>query len=99
MKKLLLFILLCIGFYSCTPTEVVRKNTELPIEIVSLKELNKYDTLLVIQSNDKIFMFDDKEEYQGAIDKLDYEKNSMLVFFMLGLMLAIGIIIIITNLD
>lgn len=79
---ILILTLLIIGLSSC---ETVKKH-HLPIEVVKLKESNQMDTLLVVKTNDKTYLFDKKEEYLGAYDN---EENPSLYF----LTLIIGIVV------
>jgi hypothetical protein len=64
MKKLLFIVFALIVFTSCT-TQTVNK-TDLPIEVVKLKESNQFDTTYTISTDKKVFLFDDKKEYVGA---------------------------------
>jgi len=92
MKKILsiLSLLLIITFSSCT-TNTVNK-VDLPIEVVTLKEKQQFDTLLVIKTEKVIYQFDKKREYVGAYK---VENNAGTQGFVGGLMLIVLLFIFI----
>lgn len=84
MKNILIIAVLAILSFACETPTIIK--SDLPIEIVQLKEANKYDTILSIESTDSYYLFN-KKEYIGKMYKDD---NSS--FFILGGIL-LGIII------
>ena len=54
---------------SCNQPTVTK--TDLPIEIVSLKEAKKFDTTLTISSNTNVYVFSKQEDYIGAYNKIN----------------------------
>lgn len=90
MKKLLFLILVVIGFTACNEPTV--KKADLPIEVVTLKEQVQFDTLLVIPTNDYVYVFKPyTKEYVGRYDTKDGSKESFLV----GIVIGIGIMLLI----
>jgi hypothetical protein len=87
MKYLFILLIALLGFSSCTNTTTVEK-IDLPIEIVTLKEFNKYDTLLVINSENKTYLFDNKANYIGAYDK----KINPFGVFLFGVVITLMIV-------
>lgn len=86
MKKLIFVALIAIS--ACNTIE---KQTSLPIEVISLKESKKYDTILTIETNIAVHQFNKQENYIGS-----YEKQSEypIVFFMgMMAMFFLGLII------
>lgn len=94
MKNILLLIVLTIVLASCGKNPNIVKK-DLPIEIVKLKEMNNFDTILQIQSNEKLYYFDQKEEYIGSIEKENVYMTvflvSIILFFILGFVSAAAI--------
>lgn len=85
MKKLLFILSLSLMLTSCN--ENTLKKSDLPIEVVSLKELGKFDTILQIETEKKIFQFTKAQEYKGAFYK---EKETGLIAFF-GFLFGFGI--------
>lgn len=48
MKKLLFILMVTMTLMSCNESSLVK--TDLPIEVVSLKEAKKFDTILIINT-------------------------------------------------
>ena len=70
MRKLLFLILVVIGFTACNEPTV--KKADLPIEVVTLKEQAQFDTLLVIPTNDYVYVFKPyTKEYVGRYNAKD----------------------------
>jgi len=90
MKKLLFIVFVLIAFTSCTHQTV--EKTDLPIEIVKLKESNQFDTTYTITTYEKVFVFDVKKEYLGTY----MLKNTDSVLFWLGLIIGFIIILMVT---
>lgn len=68
MKKLLFIALLLIGITSCNQSNFHK--TDLPIEVVSLKDAQKFDTLYTIQTENNVYFFDKtNKEYITTINK------------------------------
>lgn len=91
MKKLLFIIMCIITFSSCT--EQTFKKADIPIEVVTLKEAQKFDTILSIQTGKSIYQFTQKQEYIGKAYK--EQKTGGLILF--GLLFGIGITFIIVG--
>lgn len=90
--KTLIFIFSLILLISCeTPT--INKKSELPIEVVSLKEANKYDTLLTINTEDKTYIFDNNQNYKGSM----YNNNDEFIFFIFGIIIGAFVLILISG--
>lgn len=82
-------MLVLFGLTSCEQ-ETVNKKAKLPIEIVNLKEINKFDTVLVINSEDKTYLFkSNKEEYIGAFDNINTDGNVVLFLFIVLVLMMI----------
>ena len=93
MKKLL-FIISTLLIFSCgDPGKTIDPKAELPIEIVNLKEVKKYDTLVYIDSQESMYVFNLKNEYQGKLNK---EKSNLAeaLFWMFFISLMINILTI-----
>lgn len=67
MKKLLFILFVVIAFASCTESTV--KKADLPIEVVQLKDINKFDTVYQIETDKKIYQFNNSKEYLGKYNK------------------------------
>ena len=93
MKKLLFIVFALIVFTSCTEQTV--KKTDLPIEIVKLKEYNQFDTTYTIQTDKKVFLFDNKKEYVGSYSIENYGMAEGIVTGLAGLFFLFAIILII----
>lgn len=90
MKKLLLILFGVILFASCGHPTVEKK--DLPIEVVKLKEVNSFDTVLHITTDEHVFIFDKNKEYKGRYS-ITNEESSL---FWLGLVLGLFLLLIIT---
>lgn len=89
MKKLLFIALLAIS--ACN---TVDKKESLPIEVMNLKEVKKYDTILTIETNIQVHQFDKNETYIGS-----YPKSSDGVpMFVVGICVGIILCLIIYSL-
>ena len=90
MRKLLFLILVVIGFTACNEPTV--KKADLPIEVVTLKEQAQFDTLLVIPTNDYVYVFKPyTKEYVGRYNT----KNEIGEAMIIAAVTAIGVTIII----
>jgi hypothetical protein len=87
MKNLILIFTLLLLVACEAPT--INKKADLPIEVVSLKESNKYDTLLTIPTEDKTYIFDSNKNYQGSM----YNEQSKFTAFIFGLIIGALIVI------
>lgn len=90
--KYLILIVLSLLIFSCKES-TVKINTDLPIEVVKLKEVNKFDTLYSISNTKQTFLFDKNKEYLGSFDK----EYTDLTFVLLICIVMILILIIIIN--
>jgi len=87
MKKFLLIILVVVGLGSCNlPT--IDKKDELPIEVVQLREVNQFDTILVIQTDKEVHQFDTKRTYTGSYNTKSDELGAGVI---LGIILCLVI--------
>lgn len=84
MKNILFIITLGL-LASCSSPTIVKKDS-LPIEVLSLKEVNKYDTILTIQTEKQIHFFSAKKEYMGTCNTTSFDTLS-LVFILIGMVL------------
>lgn len=91
MKKLITILFSIVLLSSCE-TKTVNKKDNYPIEILQLKEVNKFDTIYVIQNEREVYQFNKNNEYIGT-----YSKNSSdgLAISLLILLLIIIIVFII----
>lgn len=69
MKKLLFLLLIVVGLSSCEEPNI--KKSDLPIEVVTLKDNQKFDTVLVIETEKKLYQFTKNKEYIGVTDKIN----------------------------
>lgn len=85
--KYILLLLITIGLFSCGYPTV--NKTDLPIEVVKLKEQQSFDTLLVIKTEKQTYLFE-KNEYIGSY----YNNNQFgsIVIFIIILLLFFIII-------
>ncbi len=90
MKKLLLFSLLDIFMFTACEQQTVKKS-DLPIEVVKLKETQKFDTILSINTDKKVYLFDKQSEYKGAYHVTN--NDSMLFYFGLVFGFLFGIVL------
>lgn len=83
MKKLLFLILVVIGFTACNEPTV--KKADLPIEVVTLKEQAQFDTLLVIPTNEYVYVFKPhSKEYVGRYDAKTDTGEALLIGILCG---------------
>lgn len=73
-----LFILICIVFSlaSCKENKQTIQKINLPVEVERLKELQSYDTILQIQTNNRVYQFTNKTEYIGSYEKVQQVSNT-----------------------
>ena len=89
MKKLFFFILLCIGLTSCNePT--ITKSKSIPIEVKSLIDTQKFDTIIIVNSTDKCYIINKDNSIQefNNTDESGY-------LFIIGFIIGIGLTIIV----
>lgn len=95
MKNALFIVLVLISsaLTSCTTNTITKEN--LPIEIVSLKETQKFDTILQIESTNKVYVFSKEREYKGVYKKT-YEDGFPLGLFagIAGVLFIVAIVFI-----
>lgn len=94
MKKILFIIFAVIVFVSCTEPTV--KKEDLPIEVVQLKDLSKFDTVYQIETDKKIYQFNNSKEYLGRYNK-EIDHGPTLFLSIVILLLVFIIIIVITS--
>jgi len=68
MKKLLTILCSIILLSSCD-TKTVNKKDNYPIEILELKEANKFDTIYTISTEREVYQFDKNNVYIGTYSK------------------------------
>ena len=92
-----LFILICIVFSlaSCTENKQTIQKINLPVEVERLKELQSYDTILQIQTNNRVYQFTNQKEYIGSYEKVQ-EVSKTSDFILIFIACVIFFIIIIT---
>ena len=77
-----LFILLTFIIFSCNlRTSTIDRDSNLPIEVVNLKQNEIYDTLLTIQTKEEIYIFNKKGVYVGSMKKTSCEIFYMILGF------------------
>lgn len=81
MKKLLLFSLLAMFMFTSCEQQTIKKS-DLPIEVVKLKETQKFDTILSIPTEKKVFLFKKDTEYIGTYEVIN--EDSLLFYLGLG---------------
>ena len=91
MKKLLFILMVTMTLMSCNESSLVK--TDLPIEVVSLKEAKKFDTILTINTDMRVFTFSKQEEYQGSYSKTNGEKGLALILIAILLIVFFAILI------
>ena len=82
MKKLILFSLLAMFIFTSCEQPTIEKS-DLPIEVVKLKETQQFDTILSIPTEKKVFLFKKDTEYIGTYKVTN--DDSILFYFGLGL--------------
>ena len=92
MKKLILFSLLAMFIFTSCEQPTIKKS-DLPIEVVKLKETQKFDTILSIPTEKKVFLFKKDTEYIGTYKVTN--DDSLLFYLGLGFGLIITLIVII----
>jgi len=92
MKKLLLFSLLAMFMFTSCEQPTVKKY-DLPIEVVKLKETQKFDTILSIPTEKKVFLFKKDTEYIGTYKVT----NDDSILFYLGLGFGFFITLLLVN--
>lgn len=93
IKLFLLGLIAVIGFASCSPTSTNRK-TDIPIEIVKLKENKAFDTTLTLATEKETYVFDYKSatnDYVTTVRKESDENSLFLVGLFCGVLLALFI--------
>lgn len=102
LKLILIALIASIAVTSCEPVPT-NKKTDIPVEVVKLKEIKNFDTLLVINTDKKMYQFDYKSttnDYVTTIDKTNDEKSAVFFGMVLGVLLSflvIGIVTIISG--
>jgi hypothetical protein len=91
MKKLLFILMVTLTLMSCNQPSLVK--TDLPIEVVSLKEAKKFDTILTINTDMRVFTFSKQEEYQGSYSKSD-EKGAMFIIIIVLIMIILFVALV-----
>lgn len=96
LKLILLGLISAIAISSCTPTSNYNK-TDLPIEIVELKEAKKFDTTLLINTDKHAFQFSyETNNYITTIDKTRDENSPLMAGIIIGFIFGIFVTLIVT---
>ena len=66
------------------------KQEKLPIEVVTVKEMNTFDTLLVAKHGNNTYLFSTKEVYLGCYD--DEYSDETIISLMVGVLIGVLII-------
>ena len=83
-------MILALSVTSCTK-QTIKQNDDISILVDQLRDTDKFDTLLSIESNDKIYYFEPKtNEYVGEIDVED--KSGNVIIFMVFFMFLVGMV-------
>jgi hypothetical protein len=91
MKKFLTVLLIAVTLFACT-TENHKVETTMPTEIGKMRENHSFDTLLVIQTDKKLYVFDNKtNEYKYTMEK----ESDSTAAFLGGLFLCFIILLLI----
>ena len=93
MKKIFTLLILGVSLTLTSCKEPTVTKSDLPIEVVSLKESNKFDTILQIKTEEKVFNFDQKKEYISTYNVISKE-HAYLVILLVSLALDILIILL-----
>lgn len=91
IKSLLLGLVAVIGLASCSSTPTNRK-TDIPIEIVKLKENKAFDTTLTLATEKETYVFDYKSptnDYVTTVKKGSDENSLFIAGLICGFLLAL----------
>lgn len=89
-KLVLLGLLALVAVSSCSPTPTSSK-TDIPVEVVKLKENKSFDTTISIATDTKTYVFDRKSptnDYVTTIDKESHENAALIGGIILGALIA-----------
>lgn len=90
MKKILFILLVSTGIYSCNSKPTLDPASKFPMEINALKKMNKVDTLLVVESENKYYFYKKDNTFMGNIYK---ESSDTIYLVILIVGLIVGLII------
>jgi len=90
MKKLLFILITTLTLSSCT--EPTLHKTDLPIEVVSLREEGRFDTILETRTDQKIYRFSKERVYLNTINQIQAKGFDT---FFLGLIIGFFITLLI----
>lgn len=94
IRNILLALLATIAVASCAPTPT-NKKTDIPVEVVKLKEIKKFDTLLVVNSEKQMYQFDYKtNDYVTTMDKTKDENSPVIMGMFFGVILTLILVAI-----
>lgn len=95
IRNILFALLATIAVASCSPTPT-NKKTDIPVEVVKLKEIKKFDTLLVVNAEKQIYQFDYKTtDYVTTIDKTKDENSPVFLGMFFGAILTLVFVAIV----
>lgn len=92
MKKIITVLVITIGLFSCDLPTI--KNKDLPIEVVTIKEQNKFDTILTIKTEKYTYLFDKKEykgSYKNKSDDFGLALCLIFIFFIFGVFTGLAL--------
>ncbi len=88
MKQLLLIMAIIVCLFSCAKTSIVTQDKKLSIEVAKLVKNNQFDTLLIINTEDKIYVFE-RGEYKNTINKFKDENTAGIAGILIGILLMV----------
>lgn len=88
--KLIIFVLISlVTISSCEPTATNRK-TDIPVEVVKLKELKHFDTSLTISTNEDTYVFAyGTNDYITTTPKKDYSGMCVIFGIFIGVIITL----------
>lgn len=90
MKKIFTIFALFVLLASCT-TPILKKVDSLPLEVSKLEVSKNFDTMLVINTEYKMYVYDKNGEIKGIINNNDESVANV----WLGIIIGLGVIMII----
>lgn len=91
MKKSILVLGIIILFFCSCEQSNVRTEDEIPTTVAKLASTNTFDTLTVIQDEEKLYIYK-KGEYVSTTRLRTSEPKAILVGLLLGTLVGIGIV-------
>ncbi len=93
MKKLFIIICMIAIVTSCGAASSIEKPSNLPKDVQVLMEYNKYDTILVIETENGSYFFNKDKTYHGSLNAS--EENPMVIglIFVVFLLLFLWVVL------